>query len=209
MDTKYYIVMEKIINLVNLTETVPTPVAVFYTSHEADEFILNRKNPSGFKLFDEELGIYLSDEFNTTPNGSAAEYTTVVHTYTVDGEGHYFPHACEMWVSSCTMKEKPSTDYTNLVKQLRYCANSDPICKATDVCEFYDISEEESHDYRCTERMMLAAADAIEELRKAGAKMHEWIFLNSGDEMEAYKECGLTEEQNAMFGYFGRIEIHN
>lgn len=56
--------------------------------------------------------------------------------------------------------------YDELVKQLKYCANSDPICEVTAVCPFYDQREEETHDYRCVERMMSKAADAIEELQK-------------------------------------------
>lgn len=54
--------------------------------------------------------------------------------------------------------------YEDLMKQLKYCANSDQICKATAVCPFYDQREEETHDYRCVERMMSKAADAVEEL---------------------------------------------
>ena len=51
-----------------------------------------------------------------------------------------------------------------LIKQLRNCANSEPICKATCVCPYYDQTEEKTHDYRCVERMMERAANAIEEL---------------------------------------------
>lgn len=49
------------------------------------------------------------------------------------------------------------------------------------------------------------AADAIEELLRIGAKMHTWIFLHTTDEQAAYDEIGLTEEQNALFGYSGQM----
>ena len=42
-----------------------------------------------------------------------------------------------------------------------------------------------------------------EELLRAAKKMHAWIFLNSFDEVEAFKECGLSEEMNTMLGYLG------
>lgn len=42
-----------------------------------------------------------------------------------------------------------------------------------------------------------------DKLLRAARKMHEWIFLNSYDEVEAFKECGLSEEMNAMLGYLG------
>lgn len=51
---------------------------------------------------------------------------------------------------------------------------------------------------------VVEAKTVIDELLKAGKKMHTWIFLNSFDEQEAYDECGLTDEQNAMFGYGGQ-----
>lgn len=49
------------------------------------------------------------------------------------------------------------------------------------------------------------AADAIEELYKAARAMHTWIFLNSGDEQDAYDECGLSDEMNAALGYGGQF----
>jgi len=44
-------------------------------------------------------------------------------------------------------------------------------------------------------------------LLKAAFAMHEWIFLNTADEEEAYAECGLTEEMNALLGYGGSVKI--
>ena len=49
------------------------------------------------------------------------------------------------------------------------------------------------------------AADAIEELLKAAKAMHTWIFLNSGDEQDAYDECGLSDEMNVALGYGGQL----
>ena len=49
------------------------------------------------------------------------------------------------------------------------------------------------------------AADAIEELLHIAAKMHTWIFLHTTDEQAAYDEIGLTDEQNALFGYSGQM----
>lgn len=54
-------------------------------------------------------------------------------------------------------------------------------------------------------RLMLYAADAIEELLKAARAMHLWIFLNTGDEEKIYEECGLSDEMNASLGYSGQF----
>lgn len=65
------------------------------------------------------------------------------------------------------------------------------------------------------------AADAIEELLsdysklyekhvdllKAAKAMHTWIFLHTGDEQEAYDECGLSDEMNVELGYSGQWEL--
>ena len=47
--------------------------------------------------------------------------------------------------------------------------------------------------------------ETYRELLKAARKMHCWIFLNTADELEAYDECGLTDEMNAMLGYGGQF----
>lgn len=44
-------------------------------------------------------------------------------------------------------------------------------------------------------------------LRKIAGAMHTWIFRHTGDEEKAYQECGLTDEDNAMLGYIGKIEL--
>lgn len=49
--------------------------------------------------------------------------------------------------------------------------------------------------------------NSVEDLRKAGAAMHTWIFLNTGDEQKVYDEIGLTDEQNALFGYGGQFVL--
>lgn len=49
------------------------------------------------------------------------------------------------------------------------------------------------------------SAAGYEELLKAAKAMHTWIFLNSFDEQEAYDECNLTDEMNAMLGYGGQF----
>ena len=54
---------------------------------------------------------------------------------------------------------------------------------------------------------VVEAKTVIDELLKAGKKMHTWIFLNSFDEQKAYDECGLTDEQNAMLGYGGQYVL--
>lgn len=45
----------------------------------------------------------------------------------------------------------------------------------------------------------------IERLTTIAKKMHSWIFTNSYDEEKAYAECGLTDEENALLGYCGKI----
>ena len=57
------------------------------------------------------------------------------------------------------------------------------------------------------------AADVVEKekydrLLKAAKKMHTWIFLHTAYEQAAYDECGLTDEENALLGYGGKIEFH-
>ena len=39
-----------------------------------------------------------------------------------------------------------------------------------------------------------------ERLLKIAKKMHLWIFLNTGNEFEVYKELGLTDEENFILG---------
>ncbi len=56
-----------------------------------------------------------------------------------------------------------------------------------------------------TAAILEEAADAITELLKAARAMHTWIFLHTADEQAAYDEIGLTNEQNALFGYSGQM----
>lgn len=84
-------------------------------------------------------------------------------------------------------------DYALLAKAFRYCGERKP-CSGCPM------------QYPCPDlNGRINAADAIEELLKIGAKMHTWIFLNTADEQAAYDEIGLTDEQNALFGYSGQM----
>ena len=38
-------------------------------------------------------------------------------------------------------------------------------------------------------------------------KMHLWIFLHSENEEEVYEELGITDEEDKILGYSGKIEI--
>ena len=46
-----------------------------------------------------------------------------------------------------------------------------------------------------------------ERLLEIAKKMHTWIFLNSYDEQEVYEELGLTEEEDCILGYAGKVEF--
>ena len=51
---------------------------------------------------------------------------------------------------------------------------------------------------------MKISAERLLELAK---KMHCWIFLNTCDEEAAYEEIGLTEDENFILGYMGKVEV--
>ena len=89
--------------------------------------------------------------------------------------------------------------YEELINALRGCE----ISKPCDTCPYYDPNWPTKE---CA-TINIAAADAIEELLKAAKSMHTWIFLNSGDEQNAYDECGLTDEMNVALGYGGQIIV--
>ena len=38
-------------------------------------------------------------------------------------------------------------------------------------------------------------------------EMHKWIFLHCSDEDEIYDEIGLTDEENMLFGYSGKLTL--
>lgn len=48
-------------------------------------------------------------------------------------------------------------------------------------------------------------------LLKIAKKMHLWIFEHTCDEYAAYKECGLTDEDDVRLGYGGQfvVEVKN
>lgn len=48
---------------------------------------------------------------------------------------------------------------------------------------------------------------SYERLLKLAKKMHTWIFLHCADEEKVYDELGITEEENYVFGYGGKIEM--
>ena len=85
--------------------------------------------------------------------------------------------------------------------------NREAVCKALN-------SEGYTKNMRVHKKVLdIPAADVVErskyeDLLKAAKKMHEWIFLNSFDEEEAYRECGLTDEQNILLGSLGRVELN-
>ena len=88
-------------------------------------------------------------------------------------------------------------DYPKLIKDLRNCVDGDFSCED---CEHVDTID-------CETQLLQNAADAIEELLNAASSMHEWIFLNTADEQEAYRECHLTDEMNYALGYGGNVEM--
>jgi hypothetical protein len=60
--------------------------------------------------------------------------------------------------------------------------------------------------------MEMATTEVVEKekydhLLKAARKMHTWVFLNTGDEQAAYDEMGLSDEDNALLGYGGKMEF--
>jgi hypothetical protein len=79
----------------------------------------------------------------------------------------------------------------------------------------YQHEGEDYYDGVCDvdgELAMLPAADVVEKTQylhvlKLAKKMHTWIFLNTGDEQAAYDEMGLTDEDNALLGYSGKLEL--
>lgn len=48
---------------------------------------------------------------------------------------------------------------------------------------------------------------SYDRLLQIAKKMHTYIFLNSFDEQEVYDEIGLTDEENTILGYMGRLEM--
>lgn len=88
--------------------------------------------------------------------------------------------------------------YDDIAKALLVCTSERTLSKCSKQCPYHNKSD-------CRTRLMIEAADAIEELLKAAKAMHTWIFLNTGDEQAAYDECGLTDEMNAMLGYGGQF----
>jgi hypothetical protein len=91
-------------------------------------------------------------------------------------------------------------DFKELIISLRQCISLDGGCYN---CKQY--KGDWKRFPKCWHVLFRDSADAIEELLRIGAKMHTWIFLHTTDEQAAYDEIGLTEEQNALFGYSGQM----
>lgn len=69
-----------------------------------------------------------------------------------------------------------------------------------------DLSEEQLKEVlRAVRNARIEDKPSYERLHQIALKMHNWIFLNSGDEQEVYDELGLTDEENAFLGYGGKI----
>lgn len=92
-------------------------------------------------------------------------------------------------------------DYSEQIKSLRNTAKS---YKDSPDAERSHLAEQLEKAANSIDEL----AKLVSELLEAGSAMHTWIFMNSFDEEEAYEECGLTPEQNALFGYGGKLEIH-
>lgn len=86
-------------------------------------------------------------------------------------------------------------DYDELIKWLRYCASDGIICEAYNDCPFYDKAEEETHDYRCDERMTRQAANAIEELQEDNAALNGTVsnLIGQIEELSKPKWIPVTE----------------
>lgn len=52
-----------------------------------------------------------------------------------------------------------------------------------------------------------AMKDDRDHLLNIAKKMHLWIFQHTMDEYEVYKECGLTDEDDARLGYGGQFVL--
>ena len=89
-------------------------------------------------------------------------------------------------------------DYLKLVKDMRRCASYEHCCDQE--CEYASSAS-------CEDILLAKAADAIEELLNAASSMHLWIFLNTTDENEAYRECHLSADMNRALGYGGNVEM--
>lgn len=79
------------------------------------------------------------------------------------------------------------------------------------VCRYYDEKDcdiARLADYLIAHGVTVQTTPiSYKRLLKLAKKMHTWIFLNTGDEQAVYDEIGITEEENYVFGYGGRIEM--
>jgi hypothetical protein len=69
-----------------------------------------------------------------------------------------------------------------------------------------DLSEEQLKEVlRAVRNARIEDKPSYERLHLIALKMHNWIFLNSGDEQAVYDELSLTDEENAFLGYGGQF----
>lgn len=69
-------------------------------------------------------------------------------------------------------------------------------------------SEEYLADHLLANGVTLQTAPiSYERLLHIARQMHLWIFLNVADEQATYDALKLTEEENVVFGYGGKLEI--
>ena len=93
------------------------------------------------------------------------------------------------------------------IKEVLECCIGDEEGKNCFDCPLYEIDD-------CQKVMCQDSLDLIkhhheeyEHLLKIARKMHTWIFLNTGDEQAVYDEIGLSDEDNMLLGYGGKIEL--
>ena len=72
--------------------------------------------------------------------------------------------------------------------------------------EIWEAIEKAPTVYDQTEQMISLKKDR-DHLLHIARTMHLWIFENTFDEGEVYRDCGLRDEDNARLGYGGEIRI--
>ena len=71
-----------------------------------------------------------------------------------------------------------------------------------------DLSEEQLKEVlRAVRNAGIEDKPSYERLHLIARKMHSWIFQHTFDEQEVYDELGLTDEENAFFGYGGSFTV--
>ena len=108
------------------------------------------------------------------------------------------PFEDELPCKECPYAQKPCRqlmkDAHNLIKQ-----------QQTQLDNYSHNVRNLTTDFIEQQRVIYRQQAEIERLTTIAKKMHSWIFTNSYDEEKAYAECGLTDEENALLGYCGKI----